>query len=62
MVQNDYCNKIACNLQEFCTTEKLWVSAVHIHGVYNKEANEQSKIFDDATDWQLNPEVFMENL
>ena len=59
-IKSDFCNKIVCKIWDFCITEKLWISAVHIPGISSKEANKQSRIFDDSTDWQLIPELFKE--
>ena len=42
----------------FCTENKLWVSAAHIPGKNNIEADQQSRILQDATEWKLHPELF----
>ena len=57
-IKSDECNKIACDIWEFCIREKLWVSAAHIPGRQNQEADAQSRILEDATEWKLNPELF----
>ena len=39
------CNEIALRTQEFCISRKLWTK--------NKESDEQSRILEDAAEWQL---------
>ena len=51
----DSCNKMPCKIRVFCITEKLRVSGAHIPGASNKEAEKQSEILDDVTEWQINP-------
>ena len=36
----------------------LHVSATHISGKDNLEADKNSRKFQDATEWQLNPEIY----
>ena len=52
------CNKIGSNVWDFCITEKLWISAAHIPGVSDKEADKHSSILDNCTDWQLSLDIF----
>ena len=42
----------------FCTENKLWISAAHIPGKDNIVADQQSRILQDATEWKLHPELF----
>ena len=35
----------------------MWVSAAHIPGKDNIEADQQSRILQDATEWKLHPEL-----
>ena len=37
---------------------ELWVSAAHIPGTINIEADKQSRVLEDATEWKLNPALF----
>ena len=59
-IKLDSCNKKACNIWDFCITEKSWILAAHIPGISIKEVIKQSSIPDDSKDWQLNPELFKE--
>ena len=36
----------------------MWISAAHIPGKDNIEADHQSRILQDATEWKLHPELF----
>jgi len=38
----------------------IWVSAVHIPGISNVDADEQSQHFNDKHEWTLNIGVFQE--
>ena len=46
-IKSDFCNKIACNIWDFCIAEKL-----------DDLGNKQSRTLNDSTDWQLNSELF----
>ena len=52
------CNRIAKQIWEWCITHKLWISAAHIPGIDNYEADYLSRPVNDATEWQLNPKLF----
>ena len=38
----------------------MWVSAAHIPGVENSEADEGSRVFNDTTEWNINDSIFQE--
>ena len=52
------CNTLAYRIWDWCSSEHLWLSAAHIPGVLNTEADEQSRKFSDASEWKLNPKLF----
>ena len=52
------CNEIAQEFWEFCRLHNLWVRAAHLPGHLNVLADERSRIFDNKTEWKLNPHVF----
>ena len=52
------CNNVACRIWKFCTKNQLWVSAAHIIGTINTEADKQSRVLEDATEWKLNSALF----
>ena len=56
--KSETCNNIAYRTWNFSTENKLRVSAAHIPGKNNIEADQQSRILQDATEWKLHPELF----
>ena len=57
-IKSETCNNIANRIWNFCLENKLWISAAHIPGKNNIEADQQSRILPDATEWKLHPELF----
>lgn len=37
-----------------------WLPAAHIPGAQNTDADRESRIFNECTEWQLNPYVFIQ--
>ena len=52
------CNKTAKEIWIWCTSRDLHVSATHIPGKDNFEADKNSRKFEDATEWHLHPEIY----
>ena len=52
------CNKIAQRIWIWCKERGIWLSVSHIPGKENEEADSKSRLFNDRTEWQLNPRVF----
>ena len=52
------CNDITCDIWSWCINNNTWLTAAHIPGVQNTDADRESRIFNERTEWQLNPEVF----
>ena len=52
------CNKIAKDFGVWCTSRDLHIRAAHIPGKDNFEADKNSRKFQDAIKWQLNPKIF----
>ena len=50
--------KIACEIAHWCESRNVVLSAVHIPGVLNILADQESRRAQDPADWMLNPEVF----
>ena len=44
----------------WCLERDITLIAKHLPGVWNKIANEESRVMKDRTDWKLNPEVFIQ--
>ena len=52
------CNKLAKEIWEWCISRDLWISAAHIPGLQNVEADAYSRKLEEGTEWQLNPVIF----
>ena len=57
-IKCETCNDIPCRICNFCTENKLLVSAAHIPGENNIAADQPSRIIQDATERRLHPELF----
>ena len=55
-------NTLAIELWEWCIHRNIWVSAVHIAGKLNADADFKSRSFSDKHEWMLNRNVFTEIL
>ena len=51
-------NTIARQIWDWALYRDLWLSAVHIPGIANVEADEASRIFKDELEWTLNASAF----
>jgi hypothetical protein len=47
-------------LWTYCLSKRITLTAEHIPGCTNLIADEQSRVFKDSSNWQLNPGVFQE--
>jgi hypothetical protein len=52
------CNKIATEIWEWCMHREIWLTAAHIPGRLNIEADVASRTFEDRTDWELDRGTF----
>ena len=57
---SDSCNKLAQKIWDWCIARGNWLSAAHIAGKKNVEADAASRTFNDRTEWQLDRAVFLE--
>jgi hypothetical protein len=57
-IRSSLCDKIACDLWSWCVDKKIWLSATHIPGEQNNEADHESRTQLGDTEWELNSEVF----
>lgn len=53
-------DQLAKDLWEWSISREIWVSAVHIPGISNVDADEQSRHFNDKHEWALNTGAFQE--
>ena len=52
------CNDMATMIWEWCQTQNLWLSATHIPGSENIQADKESRVLKESTEWSLSQEVF----
>ena len=57
-IKSETCNNITCRIWNFCIKKEFWVSAANIPRKNNIEADHQSRLMQDATEWKLHPELF----
>ena len=53
-------DQLANDLWEWSISQEIWVSAVHIPGISNIDADEQSRNFNDEHEWALNTGALQE--
>ena len=52
------CNVIARSIWKFALERNNFLSSAHMPGKQNTLAYSKSRVFNDRTEWMLNPEVF----
>ena len=52
------CNEMARKMWLWAYHRNRWLSAAHIPGVQNVEADRESRVFSTNTEWMLNPGMF----
>lgn len=52
------CNVIARQIWIWCMERQIWLSAAHIAGKANVDADYESRVFNDRTEWKLDNMVF----
>ena len=52
------CNDVARKIWMWCIPRNIWLTSAHIEGVANIIPDRLSRVFDDTTEWQLNPVIF----
>ena len=57
-IKSKPCNDIAVDIWNWCSSRNIWLSACHIPGVKNTEADKESKCQNESTEWSLTLEVF----
>lgn len=56
--RSESCCKIARQIWLWCIKREIWLTAVHLPGSLNTEADRASRVFNDRTEWTLNPSIF----
>ena len=54
------CNNIARQIWSWCHTHKNWISAAHLPGKNNVQADKESRSIHDNMEWSLHPEAFQQ--
>lgn len=57
-VKSELCNDITKKIWFWCIEHEIWVTATHIAGKRNTEADFQSRNFNDQIEWQLDTKIF----
>ena len=47
------CNQIAYNIWDWCVNNNSWITATYIAGVENTEADKDSRLLNDRTEWTV---------
>lgn len=55
-------NALTLEIWEWCIKRTIWLSAVHVPGKQNVEADKESRSFSDRHEWTLNKQVFQKIL
>ena len=53
-------NEITYNIWVWCVNNNVWLTATHVAGVENIEADKESRLFNDRTEWTLNNQIFVQ--
>ena len=52
------CNEMATMIRYWCLNHSIWLSATHIPGSKNIQADKESRVVKESTEWSLSQEVF----
>ena len=52
------CKQVAYDIWDWCVDNNTWLIATHIAGVENTEADKESQLCNDCTEWALKREIF----
>ena len=58
-MKSELCNRVAKEIWEWCQNRDIWLSACHIPGQENIDADKASRVFNDRTEWMLNHDIFV---
>jgi hypothetical protein len=57
-IKSKECDNLAKQIWEWCLAQDVWLSACHIPGSQNVEADAESRVFNLSTEWSLSLPVF----
>lgn len=52
------CNAVANRIWSWCQLRNIWLTITFLPGILNIQADKKSRLFDDSTEWKLNPVLF----
>ena len=52
------CNELTRQIWDWAIARNIWLSASYVPGVHNAEADGQSRMSHENTEWKLNPSIF----
>jgi hypothetical protein len=52
------CNSLARLIWLWAQDRNIWLSTAHIPGIANTEADQASRVFNDAIEWSINDDIF----
>ena len=53
-----HCNALTRDMWLWCIDKGIWLSAAHLPGSQNIQADRASRIFHDQTEWKLDQDIF----
>ena len=54
------CHTIARNIWLWCIDKQIWLTAAHIPGKKNVEADRESRVFSDNKEWMIRSDIFQQ--
>ena len=52
------CNEVTKQIWALCIANNNWLSATYLSACKNVEADAESRVFNDRTEWMLDPQIF----
>lgn len=52
------CNSVTRQIWDYCIERNIWLSASHLPGCENTEADRESRHFNDRTEWKLESKIY----
>ena len=53
----EFNNSIVKDIWQWCIEKQIWLTAVHIPGTKNVEADRESRVFSDNKEWITRPDI-----
>ena len=54
------CHAIAKDIWQWCIDKQIWLTAAHIPGTKNVEADRESRYFSDNKEWMIRSDIFQQ--